>query len=141
MDELLSRQVAEPRFHTLLLGCFAGLALLLTLVGLYGVVSYSVTRRTREIGLRMALGAHRSHVLSMVLRRALLLVLVGAGLGLAGALAGGRLLQDMLFGVKPVNPTVLGAACSLMGLTGALAAYIPARRATKVDPMEALRYE
>jgi putative ABC transport system permease protein len=125
----------------LLLGCFAGIALLLTIVGLYGVVAYSVTRRTREIGLRMALGAARSHVLVMVLKQALLLVLIGLVLGLGGALAGGQLLQGMLYGVKPINPLVLAAACGLIGLAGALAAYLPARRATKVDPMVALRYE
>src|SRR5208282_4360772 len=120
MDDLLSTQVIEPRFHTLLLGCFAGMALLLTMVGLYGVVAYSVTRRTREIGIRMALGADRSTVLFMVLKQAL-------ALGLAGALAGGELLRSMLYGVKPLDPAVLAIACCLIGLTGALAAYLPAR--------------
>jgi putative ABC transport system permease protein len=141
MDELLSTQVVEPRFHTLLLGCFAGIALLLTMVGLYGVVAYSVTRRTREIGLRMALGASRSTVLSMVLKQALVLVLTGLALGLAGALAGGQLLRSMLYGIKPLDPLVLASACCLIGLTGTLAAYLPARRAAKVDPMDALRHE
>jgi putative ABC transport system permease protein len=141
MDELLSTQVIEPRFHTLLLGCFAGIALLLTMVGLYGVVAYSVTRRTREIGVRIALGAGRSTVLFMVLRQALVLVLIGLPLGLAGALAGGELLRGMLYGVKPFDPVVLAIACCLIGLTGALAAYFPARRATQVDPIVALRYE
>jgi putative ABC transport system permease protein len=141
MDELLSTQVIEPRFHTLLLGCFAGIALLLTMVGLYGVVAYSVTRRTREIGVRIVLGASRSTVLSLVLKQALTMVLIGLVLGLAGALAGGELLQSMLYGVRPVDPVVLSAACCLIGLTGALAAYLPARRATKVDPLVALRYE
>jgi putative ABC transport system permease protein len=141
MDELLSTQVAEPRFHTLLLGGFAGIALLLTMVGLYGVVAYSVTRRTREIGVRIALGAGKSTVLFMVIKQALVLVLIGLALGLAGALAGGMLLRSMLYGVKPLDPVVLAAACCLIGLTGTLAAYIPARRAAKVDPMVALRYE
>jgi putative ABC transport system permease protein len=141
MDELLSTQVTEPRFHTLLLGCFAGIALLLTMVGLYGVVAYSVTRRTREIGVRIALGANRSMVLFMVLKQALVLVLIGLLLGSAGALAGGQLLRGMLYGVKPFDPVVLAIACCLIGLTGALAAYLPARRATQVDPMVALRYE
>jgi putative ABC transport system permease protein len=141
MDELLSTQVIEPRFHTLLLGCFAGIALVLTMVGLYGVVAYSVTRRTREIGVRIALGAGRSTVLFMVLKQALVLVLIGVLLGLAGALAGGQLLRGMLYGVKPFDPVVLAVACCLIGLTGALAAYLPARRATRVDPMVALRYE
>ena len=141
MDEMLSTQVTGPRFHTLLLGCFAGIALLLTMVGLYGVVAYSVTRRTREIGVRIALGAGRSHVLLMVLKRALLLVLIGLVLGMTGALAAGQLLRGMLYGIKPLDPVVLAVACCLIGLTGVLAAYLPARRATKVDPMEALRYE
>src|SRR5208282_1082438 len=122
MDDLLSTQVIEPRFHTLLLGCFAGMALLLTMVGLYGVVAYSVTRRTREIGIRMALGADRSTVLFNVVRQALVLVLIGLVLGLAGAWAGGQLLRSMLYGVKPLDPAVLGIACCLIGLTGALAA-------------------
>ena len=141
MDELLSTQVTEPRFHALLLGCFAGIALLLTMVGLYGVMAYSVTRRTREIGVRMALGAGRSSVLSMVLKQALTLVLIGLVLGMAGSWAGGELLRSMLYDVKPLDPTVLAIACCLIGLTGALAAYLPAQQAAKVDPMVALRHE
>jgi ABC-type antimicrobial peptide transport system permease subunit len=90
---------------------------------------------------RIALGAGRSTVLFMVLKQALVLVLIGLVLGLAGAFAGGELLRSMLCGVKPLDPAVLAAACCLIGLTGALAAYVPARRATKIDPMEALRYE
>lgn len=141
MDELLSTQIAAPRFATLLLGIFAGVALMLTVVGLYGVMAYSVSRRTREIGVRIALGASRSDVLGMVLKQALMLVAVGLALGLAGALAGDRLLRGMLFGVSPVNPLVLGLSVVLVALTGLFAAYIPARRATKVDPMTALRCE
>jgi putative ABC transport system permease protein len=141
MEELLSTQVTEPRFHTVLLGCFAGVALLLTLVGLYGVMAYSVTRRTREIGVRIALGASRSTVLLMVLNQALVLLAVGLALGLAASLAADRLLKSMLFGVSAVNPAVLGLSGLLVASTGLLAAYLPARRATKVDPLVALRYE
>ena len=141
MEELRSSQITEPRFNTLLLGCFAGIALLLTLVGLYGVMAYSVARRTREIGVRIALGASRSAVLSMVLKQASVLVAAGLALGLAGSLAGDRLLRSMLFGVSPLNPLVVGLSGLLVVITGLLAAYVPARRAAAVDPMAALRHE
>jgi putative ABC transport system permease protein len=141
MDELLSTEITEPRFHTLLLGCFAGIALLLTVVGTYGVMAYSVTRRTREIGVRIALGAGRSSVLAMVLKQALLLVGTGLLLGLAGSLAADRLLKSMLFGVSALNPAVFAASALIVALTGLLAAYVPARRAAGLDPMFALRHE
>jgi predicted permease len=141
MDELLATQLTEERFHTLLLACFAGIALLLTMIGLYGVMAYSVTRRTREIGVRIALGASRSLVLSMVLKQAVVLLAVGLALGLTASLATDRLLESMLFGISSLHPGVLGLSALLMLLTGLLAAYLPARRATKVDPMVALRYE
>ncbi len=141
MDELLSTQVAEPRFHSLLLGCFAGIALLLTMVGLYGVMTYSVARRTREIGVRVALGASRSSVLGMVLKQALLLVGIGLALGLAGSLIGDRLLRSELYGASSTNPVVFALAGLLVAITGLLAAYLPARRAASVHPMAALRHE
>jgi putative ABC transport system permease protein len=141
METLLSGQVTGPRFHAVLLGCFAGMALLLTVVGLYGLMAYSVARRTREIGLRLALGASRSAVLSMVLKQAVALTAAGLGLGFAGSLATVRLLRSMLFRVSPLDPRVLGLSCLLIAATALLAAYLPARRAAKVDPMTALRYE
>jgi len=141
MDDLLSAQVTQPRFHTLLLGCFAGIALLLTMVGLYGVMAYSVTRRTREIGVRIALGASREAVLSMVLKQALVLLAVGLVLGLVGSMAGGRLLRGMLYGVSSLDPRVLGLSGLVVALTGLLAAFLPARRAAAVEPITALRHE
>ena len=141
MDELLSTQITEPRFATVLLGSFAGMALLLTMVGLYGVMAYSVSRRTREIGVRIALGAGRSEVLGMVLKQASVLLGAGLALGLAGSLAGDRLLHSMLYGFSTLNPLVLGLSVLLVAATGLLAAYLPARRAAQVDPMVALRYE
>ncbi|HEV3276586.1 MAG TPA: ABC transporter permease [Terriglobia bacterium] len=113
----------------------------LTMVGLYGVMTYSVTRRTREIGVRVALGASRSLVLSVVLRQALLLVAIGLAFGLAGSIASGRLLATMLYGASPTNPAVFALAGLLVALTGALAAYLPARHAASVDSMQALRME
>ncbi len=141
MGELLSTQVTAPRFQTVLLGSFAGIALVLTMVGLYGVMAYSVARRTREIGVRMALGANRRTVLLMVLARAMGVLAVGLVLGLAGSLAADHLLQTMLFGVSAMDPLILALSGALVGVTGLLAAYIPARRAAAMDPMVALRYE
>jgi len=141
MEELLSAEITEPRFHTLLLACFAGIALLLTMVGLYGVMAYSVSRRTREIGVRIALGASRSTVLSMVMRQALALLACGLVLGLTASLAGERLLRSLLYGVSALDPVVLALAGLLVAVTGLLAAYLPARRAAGVDPMMALRHE
>jgi putative ABC transport system permease protein len=141
MDDLLAVQITSPRFHVWLFGSFAVLALLLTLVGFYGVMAYSVARRSREIGIRMALGAGQGTILSLVLKRALIFVLLGLSLGLVGAYAATHLLSGMLYGVKPLNPAVYALACLLLALTGFLAAYLPARRAAKVDPLVALRYE
>ena len=125
----------------LLLASFAGIALLLTVVGLYGVLSYSVLQRTREIGLRVALGASRGMLLGMVLTQALRLVGLGVLLGLAGSLAGTHILSKMIYGVSPRNPLLLASACIAIALTAALAAYLPARRAASIDPMQALRNE
>jgi putative ABC transport system permease protein len=139
MDELVSRGLAQPRFAMALLGAFAGLALVLTVVGLYGVMMYAVTRRTREIGVRMALGAQRITVLGMVLREAARLLLVGLGIGVAAILLTSTVLRSMLYGTGSRNPVVLALVCLVVGVAGIIAAYIPALRAASIEPMEALR--
>jgi predicted permease len=141
MSELMVSQLSQPRFATVLLSTFAGLAIVLTIVGLYGVMTYSVSRRTREIGVRMALGAPRGAVLTMVLRDAAILLVAGIAVGIAAALASASVLQGMLYGTGARNPAVLTMVCAALALAGLAAAYIPAFRAAKVDPMVALRYE
>jgi putative ABC transport system permease protein len=141
MHDRIGLELAQPRFAMVLLSAFAGLALVLTVVGLYGVMAYSVARRTREIGVRLALGASRRTVLQMVVRQATVLVGIGMGLGIAATLASGSLLRAFLFGTGARNPLVLAAVCGLVAMTGLLAAYLPARRAMRVDPSVALRYE
>jgi ABC-type antimicrobial peptide transport system permease subunit len=124
-----------------LLACFAGIALLLASVGIYGVLSYLVGQRTQEIGVRMALGAQRVHVLRMILGDGARMALVGIGIGLVAALVLTRFMESMLFGVKPTDPiTFLGVSVLLCAIA-MLACYVPAHRAMKVDPIEALRYE
>ena len=141
MDEILAISLASQRFSMILLAGFAALALLLAALGIYGVVSYLVTQRTNEIGIRMALGAQRSHVLKMVITQGAKMALTGVALGLAAALVLTRLMSKMLFGIKPTDPlTFLAVAALLIGVA-LLACYIPARRATRVDPVVALRYQ
>jgi putative ABC transport system permease protein len=132
---------AQRRFLVLLIGIFAGTALALAAIGLYGVIAYSVSQRTHEIGIRMALGAQASDVLKLIIGQGLKLILIGAALGLAGALALTRLLADLLFDVKPTDPITFVVIPLLLVAVALLASYLPARRATKVDPMVTLRHE
>jgi putative ABC transport system permease protein len=141
LEGVLSKSVAEPRFRTLVLGIFAGLAWSLALVGVYGVMSYTVAQRTHEIGIRMALGAERGNVLKLVVRQGLALTFMGLGAGILVALALTRFLVSFLYGVRATDPATFVAASFALAAAGLVASYIPARRATKVDPMEALRYE
>ncbi len=120
---------------------FAIVALLLAAIGLYGVIAYAVSQRTRELGIRMALGAQRDNILWLVLRQGLNLVLVGVAIGLVGALVLTRFLSGLLFDLKPTDPPTLIATSLLLVAVASLACWVPARRATKVDPMVALRYE
>jgi predicted permease len=141
MTQVMAETVGRARFSTLLFGIFAGLATLLAAVGIFGVMNYSVTLRTREIGLRMALGAQPARVLVLVLRQGLVLTLVGVGLGLAVSLALTRVMSSLLFGVDATDPATFAAIVPLLTTVSLIACYIPARRATRIDPLVALRYE
>jgi predicted permease len=141
MDEIISESLAARRFSMILLGIFAALALLMACVGIYGVISYLAGQRTHEIGVRMALGAERRHVLQMVLGEGAKMALLGVGIGLAAAFGLARFMANLLFGVSTHDPLTLAGVAGLLILVALAACYIPARRATKVDPMEALRYE
>jgi predicted permease len=141
MDGVVAEANAQPRFEMLLLTIFAVVALVLATVGIYGVISYSATRRTHEIGVRMSLGAGRSDVLLLVMRQGMWLALVGSVTGIAGALLISRLMAKLLYGVQPTDPATFAAVAAGLGLVAVLACYIPARRAMRIDPMAALRYE
>ncbi len=139
MDDWISNNAAQPRLNSTLLGVFAGIALLIAAIGIYGVLSYSVIQRTREIGLRMALGAQPRDVLALVVREGMLVAIIGIGAGLAGALALSRLMATLLFGVTPGDPATMAAVAATLGAIALGACYIPALRAARVDPMVALR--
>jgi ABC-type antimicrobial peptide transport system permease subunit len=141
MSELLSLQLAQPRFAMTMLDAFAALALMLTAVRIYGVMAYSVSRRTREIGIRLALGAQRSSVLTVVLRDAAILLLMGVGMGAVVSLVSAPVLKTMLYSGAPRDPIVLSVVCISVAFAGLLAAYIPAFRAASIDLTQALRTE
>jgi putative ABC transport system permease protein len=139
MEDRVSGRMARPRFVSWLMGVFAGLALLLSAIGVYGVLAQNVARRTQEIGIRMALGAGAGEILRLVLRRGLGLVGLGLAIGAAGALALTRLLQTLLFGVSQTDPVTFGGVIAVLGAVALVATWIPARRAMRVDPLVALR--
>ena len=141
MNELVSGRLAEPRVYTTILVAFATLALVLAAVGLYGVISYSVTQRTRELGVRLALGSSPGALTRSVLGQGARLTLIGVVIGLAGAWLATQSLTRMLPIVRPGDPVTLAAVAGLMLVVGGLAAYLPARRAARVDPLVALRSE
>jgi putative ABC transport system permease protein len=138
-DEYVSRSLARPRFHALLLAIFAGVAVLLTAIGIYGVMAYSVAQRRQEIGIRMALGAQRGDVLRMVIGGGMKLTAIGVLLGLTAALALTRVLRALLFGVTPFDAPTLGAVAVLLSLIALVACWLPARRAAGLNPLVALR--
>jgi ABC-type antimicrobial peptide transport system permease subunit len=141
MEAMLSENVATPRFRTILFAVFAGLAVCLAMAGIYGVMAYAVAQRTHEIGIRMALGAQTSDVLRMVIRRGMTLTLIGVALGLAAAFALTRIMQNLLFNVSATDPVTFALVTLLLVGVAMIASYIPARRATKVDPLQALRHD
>ena len=141
MDDIVSNRIARPRMYAVLLGIFAGIGVALAAIGIYGVMAYSVSQRTREIGIRVALGAQRSEVVGLVLNQSLVLTVVGIALGIAGAAAVTRYLEGLLFGLTPLDPATFIGVSVMFAAVALVAAYVPARRATRVDPLVALRCE
>jgi ABC-type antimicrobial peptide transport system permease subunit len=141
IKEVIHSLLQHDRMFAVVASVFGLLALLLTSIGIYGVVAYQVTRRTGEIGIRMALGAQRTDVLWMVMRETLLVLAAGAVLGLPAAVAAAQVLRSLLFGLAPSDPTAIVWAAATLALAGALAGFLPARRAASLSPMDALRHE
>lgn len=141
IEQLIDRSALQPRFRAALLSLFGLLTLVIAALGTYSVMSYSVSRRTKEIGIRMAFGAQRSDVLVMVVQEGVVLSCMGIALGLAVAVAAVHLISKFLYGVKPADPATFVAVSALLLAVAALASYLPARRATKIDPVATLRYE
>jgi putative ABC transport system permease protein len=141
MDEVIADDTQDVGIQALLLGVFAALALVLAAIGLYGIMSYLVNQRTREIGIRMALGAQQANVLSLIMTQGTRLTLIGVVLGVAVAFALAHSMSALLYGVDPHDPLTFASVAALLSLVALAAYYIPARRATKVDPLRALRYE
>jgi putative ABC transport system permease protein len=141
MEEYAARQLAQRRGVMILLGLFASVAVMLAAVGIYSLLSYAVTQRTREIGLRLALGAQTRDVLRLIIGQGIKLALLGVALGLLAAFALTRLMEKLLFGVSATDPLTFGAITLLLLSVALLACWLPARRATKVDPLKALRHE
>jgi len=138
---MMAESTATPRFRSWLVGGFAGLGLVLAMLGIYGVMAYTVAQRTFEVGVRMTFGAQPGDILGMVLGRAMRLTVIGVVVGLVLAAASSRLIATMLFGVPAEDPVSFGVACGLLALVALAAAYVPARRAASVNPLTAIRYE
>lgn len=141
MEKVVSDSIAQPRFNMVLLAIFAGLALILASVGIYGVMSYSVTQRTQELGVRMALGAQRRDIFSLVLKQGIILALIGVAIGLAGAIGLSKALASVLYGISATDPVTFISVAVIMLAVALVACFFPARKATKVDPLTAMRYE
>jgi putative ABC transport system permease protein len=141
MENIVSTSITQPRFNLFLLGLFSVVALLLSAAGIYGVTAYTVVQRTHELGIRLALGAQVGDVLRMILGQGMAVIMIGVALGLAGAFGLMRLMKSLLFGVSETDPLTYAGITLVLVVVALAACYIPARRATKVDPLEALRYE
>jgi putative ABC transport system permease protein len=141
LDEVVARSISEPRFYMILLGAFAAMAVFLAALGIFGVLSYAVVQRSREIGIRVALGAHPRDVLRMVMGQAARLAGIGVLAGLAGAVGLSRAIASLLFELSPTDPATLGSMAAVLAVVALVASYLPARRATRVDPLVALRSE